>query len=67
MFAALLPKSAPFFAMLQEQNGLLRRMAGLLVEMLEDPSKMDDVHKEIARRCGQVNNVANIRMVVQPG
>ena len=48
MFAALLPKSAPFFAMLQEQNGLLRRMAGLLVEMLEDPSKMDDVHKEIA-------------------
>ncbi|MGE9984356.1 DUF47 domain-containing protein [Desulfovibrio sp. SGI.169] len=48
MFAALLPKSAPFFAMLEEQNSLLRRMAGLLVEMLEDTSKMDDVHKEIA-------------------
>ncbi len=48
MFAALLPKSAPFFAMLDEQNSLLRRMAGLLVEMLEDTSRMDDVHKEIA-------------------
>ena len=48
MFPALLPKSAPFFAMLEEQNGLLRRMAGLLVEMLEDVSNMDRVHKEIA-------------------
>ncbi|SDF63688.1 DUF47 domain-containing protein [Desulfovibrio legallii] len=48
MFPALLPKSAPFFAMLEEQNGLLRRMAGMLVEMLEDVSRMDDIHKEIA-------------------
>ncbi len=48
MFPALLPKSAPFFAMLEEQNGLLRRMAGLLVEMLEDVDNMDRVHKEIA-------------------
>ena len=49
MFAALLPKSAPFFAMLQEQNGLLRRMAGCWSRYVcEDPSKMDDVHKEIA-------------------
>lgn len=48
MFAALLPKSAPFFAMLQEQNSLLRRMAVLLVEMLEDVANMDYVHKEIA-------------------
>ncbi len=48
MFAALLPKSAPFFAMLDEQNSLLRRMAGLLVEMLEDTSRMDDVHKHRA-------------------
>ena len=48
MFPALLPKSAPFFAMLEEQNGLLRRMAGLLVEMLEDVANMDRVHKEIA-------------------
>ena len=48
MFPALLPKSAPFFAMLEEQNGLLRRMAGMLVEMLEDVSRMDAIHKEIA-------------------
>ncbi|MDO5483398.1 MAG: DUF47 family protein [Desulfovibrionaceae bacterium] len=48
MFAALLPKSAPFFEMLEEQNALLRRMVGLLVQMLEDHGKKDDVHKEIA-------------------
>lgn len=34
--------------MLEEQNGLLRRMAGMLVEMLEDVSRMDAIHKEIA-------------------
>ena len=48
MFPALLPKSAPFFSMLVEQNDLLRRMAALLVNMLEDVSNMDNVHKEIA-------------------
>jgi len=48
MFPALLPKSAPFFAMLTEQNDLLRRMAALLVNMLEDVANMDHVHKEIA-------------------
>ena len=48
MFPALLPKSAPFFAMLNEQNDLLRRMSALLVNMLEDVSNMDHVHKEIA-------------------
>lgn len=48
MFAAFLPKSAPFFDMLQEQNELLRRMAGILVEMLENPAGMDQNHKEIA-------------------
>ena len=48
MFPALLPKSAPFFSMLAEQNNLLRRMAALLVNMLEDVSNMDHVHKEIA-------------------
>ena len=48
MFPALLPKSAPFFSMLKEQNDLLRRMAALLVNMLEDVSNMDHVHKEIA-------------------
>ena len=34
--------------MLQEQNELLRRMASLLVSMLEDVTTMDHVHKEIA-------------------
>ncbi|MBQ3059067.1 MAG: DUF47 family protein [Desulfovibrio sp.] len=48
MFAALLPKSAPFFEMLEEQNSLLRRMAELLAEMLEEHGRKDDVHKEIA-------------------
>lgn len=48
MFAALLPKSAPFFEMLEEQNRFLRRMAELLIAMLEDHGKKDDVHKEIA-------------------
>lgn len=47
MFAFLLPKSAPFFAMLLEQNGLLRSTAELLVEMLEDSVGKGHVHKEI--------------------
>ena len=47
MFAALLPKSAPFFAMLMEQNELLRRMAALLLKMLESPEERDQVYKEI--------------------
>ena len=34
--------------MLAEQNSLLRRMAGLLVEMLDDVANMDHIHKEIA-------------------
>ncbi len=48
MFAALLPKSAPFFEMLQEQNQLLRHMADLLVEMLDKTTGMDDAHKRIS-------------------
>ncbi|MBO6171602.1 MAG: DUF47 family protein [Desulfovibrio sp.] len=48
MFPALLPRSAPFFAMLQEQNGILRQTGALLVAMLEDVSGMDRAHKEIA-------------------
>lgn len=48
MFAALLPKSAPFFEMLQEQNDLMRQMVSLLIQMLEDQSCKDEVHKEIA-------------------
>ena len=48
MFAALLPKSAPFFEMLLEQNDLLRQMVSLLIQMLEDQSCKDEIHKEIA-------------------
>lgn len=48
MFAALLPKSAPFFEMLHEQNDLLRQMVALLIQMLEDQGCKDEVHKEIA-------------------
>ena len=48
MFASLLPKSAPFFEMLLEQNSHLRHMSRLLLAMLEDLSKMDEGHKEIA-------------------
>jgi uncharacterized protein Yka (UPF0111/DUF47 family) len=48
MLAALLPKSAPFFAMLQEQNDYLRRMSELLVEMLEDVTAKNRVHKAIS-------------------
>ena len=39
MFASLLPKSAPFFEMLLEQNSHLRHMSRLLLAMLEDLSK----------------------------
>ena len=48
MFASLLPKSAPFFEMLLEQNSHLRHMSRLLLAMLEDLSKMDEAHKKIA-------------------
>jgi uncharacterized protein Yka (UPF0111/DUF47 family) len=47
MFASLLPKSAPFFEMLKEQNQLLRRMVSLLVELLENPAERDRLYKEI--------------------
>lgn len=48
MFAALLPKSAPFFEMLLAQNGLLRQTAGHLLIMLETPSEQERSHKQIA-------------------
>ena len=40
--------TAPFFEMLLEQNSHLRHMSRLLLAMLEDLSKMDEAHKEIA-------------------
>jgi uncharacterized protein Yka (UPF0111/DUF47 family) len=48
MFAALLPKSAPFFEMLLMQNSLLRQAAELLLGMLETPSRQEESHKKIS-------------------
>ncbi|MDR2819726.1 MAG: DUF47 family protein [Desulfovibrio sp.] len=48
MFDALLPKSAPFFAMLREQNDILRNMAALLVEMMENVGEKTRIHKQIS-------------------
>ncbi|MBQ9405650.1 MAG: DUF47 family protein [Desulfovibrio sp.] len=48
MFPALMPKSAPFFTMLLEQNAILRQTSARLIAMLEDISAKDKVHKEIA-------------------
>lgn len=48
MFDSLLPKSAPFFEMLIQQNSCLRSVAGHLVRMGEDPGHRDDALKTIA-------------------
>ena len=46
MLSALMPKSAPFFEMLLQQNELLRRMVSLLVETLENVHLEDDAHRD---------------------
>ncbi len=48
MFPSLLPRSAPFFPMLQEQNVLLQQIGSLVLSMLEDAASMDEAHKKIA-------------------
>ncbi|MBO4369099.1 MAG: DUF47 family protein [Desulfovibrio sp.] len=48
MFQALLPKSAPFFAMLEEQNSILRQSGASLIAMMEDPSSIEQALKDIA-------------------
>ena len=48
MFASLLPKSAPFFEMLQEQNRILCDMGALLGRMFEAGADKDAIHKEIS-------------------
>ncbi len=48
MFASLLPKSAPFFEMLLEQNRILCGMSALLSRMFEDGANKDALHKEIS-------------------
>ncbi|WP_303927861.1 hypothetical protein [Desulfovibrio piger] len=45
MFASLLPKSAPFFEMLLEQNSHLRHMSRLLLGILEDQPRMDEARQ----------------------
>lgn len=48
MFASLLPKSAPFFELLLQQNTMLREVSQQLVRLLERPEEMDFPHKEVA-------------------
>ncbi len=48
MFASLLPKSAPFFEMLLEQNRILCDMSALLGRMFEKDADKDSIHKEIS-------------------
>jgi len=48
MIRALLPKSAPFFELLMEQNRLLCEVTELLVALLEDYSTAKEVHHSLA-------------------
>lgn len=48
MFPSLLPKTAPFFELLQSQNQLLSQTGSLLVHLLASPADMDMPHKRIA-------------------
>lgn len=48
MFPSLLPKSAPFFELLLQQNALLNRASGYLTQVLERPREMDNPHKLVA-------------------
>lgn len=48
MFASLLPKSAPFFELLLEQNALLNKASEHLTQVLERPEEMDNPHKQVA-------------------
>lgn len=48
MFPSLLPKSAPFFELLLQQNALLNRASGYLTQVVERPHEMDNPHKQVA-------------------
>lgn len=48
MFNALLPKGAPFFELLLQQNGLLCTAAASLVKLLEDQTVLDESHRAIS-------------------
>lgn len=49
MFNSLLPKGAPFFELLLQQNDMLCTATAKLVEALEDPERADQVQGEIAK------------------
>ncbi len=47
MFSSLMPKTVPFFDMLEEQNSILRNEAATFLKLLEDYSQRNAAHKEI--------------------
>lgn len=49
MFTALLPKGAPFFELLLQQNDVLCKMTETTVQILENFSDIDKPHKDITR------------------
>jgi uncharacterized protein Yka (UPF0111/DUF47 family) len=49
MLDALLPKGAPFFELLLQQNDMLCKMASLLVDMLAAHDNIEEPHSEISR------------------
>lgn len=49
MFQALLPKGAPFFELLLQQNAILCSMTDATVQILENLSDMEQYHNEITR------------------
>lgn len=48
MFTALLPKGAPFFELLLQQNKMLCTVAASVVEILENQTVIDKIHREIS-------------------
>lgn len=48
MFPSLLPKSAPFFELLLEQNTKLREVSAQLVYLMEEGADKDQAHKTVA-------------------
>ena len=48
MFNALLPKSAPFFELLLQQNDILCRITAGTAQILEDPNLLESSHREIS-------------------
>lgn len=49
MFNALLPKGAPFFELLVQQNDIVCAITGATVQILEDLSAIDEPHRKISR------------------